>query len=355
MKHKIAIIGAGFFGCLGSLKLTEIKNVYVDLYEKKEDILLSASGKNQMRAHVGYHYPRSKETVDEVRKSTKKFESFFPKNVFEKTKNFYALANKKTKINSNQYLDFLKENNLYYRNLKKFQFVEKKNIDSVFLVKEKIINIFNARKYLKKKISSNKKIKLFLNTNFNKSKIDDYDKIIYATYEENNFNIKGFTKNIKKKRYELVEKILVKMPSIFSKTSIVVLDGNFVCIDPYLGTNLHLLSDVKNSKIEIQNKRFVEFNNYKKKYLSKQLVKNVKVSLFKKFVEDSKKYLPILTKAKYHGSFFVVRAIDHNKNDTRKTEVKKLSEKIFTIYGGKWITAVSTAIKLKLQIKKRLK
>ncbi len=352
MKHKIAIIGAGFFGCLGSLKLTEIKNVYVDLYEKKEDILLSASGKNQMRAHVGYHYPRSKETVDEVRKSTKKFESFFPKNVFEKTKNFYALANKKTKINSNQYLDFLKKNNLYYRKLKKFQFVEKKNIDSVFLVKEKIINIFNARKYLKKKISSNKKIKLFLNTNFNKSKIDDYDKIIYATYEENNFNIKGFTKNIKKKRYELVEKILVKMPSIFSKTSIVVLDGNFVCIDPYLGTNLHLLSDVKNSKIEIQNKRFVEFNNYKKKYLSKQLVKNVKVSLFKKFVEDSKKYLPILTKAKYHGSFFVVRAIDHNKNDTRKTEVKKLSEKIFTIYGGKWITAVSTAIKLKLQIKK---
>ena len=109
MKHKIAIVGGGFFGCLGSLKLAEIKDVYVDLYEKKEDILLSASGKNQMRAHLGYHYPRSVDTVKEVQKSTKKFESFFPKNVFEKTKNFYAIANKGTKTNTLQYLIFLKK------------------------------------------------------------------------------------------------------------------------------------------------------------------------------------------------------------------------------------------------------
>ena len=45
MKYKIAIVGGGFFGCLASLKLSEIKNVYVDLYEKKENILLSVSGK----------------------------------------------------------------------------------------------------------------------------------------------------------------------------------------------------------------------------------------------------------------------------------------------------------------------
>jgi len=355
MKHKIAIIGGGFFGCLGSLKLAEIKNVSVDLYEKREDILLSTSGKNQMRAHCGYHYPRSRGTVAEIQKSIKKFELFFPKNVFEKTKNFYAIANKGTKINSHQYINFLKKNKLYFKKLNKFQFVEKKNIDSIFSVKEKIINIFKVRKFLKKKIINNRKVKLLLNTTFDESKIKNYDNVIYATYEENNSNIKGITKDIKKKRYELVEKILVKMPSIFAKISIVVLDGNFVCIDPYLGTNLHLLSDVKNSKIEISNKKFPRFKNYRKKYLNKDLVKNVKISYFKKFIKNSKKYLPILAKAKYHGSFFVVRSIDHNKNDSRKTEIKKISEKIFTIYSGKWITAVSTAIKLKLKIEKSLK
>ena len=129
------------------------------------------------------------------------------------------------------------------------------------------------------------------------------------------------------------------MPSIFTNTSIVILDGNFVCIDPYLGTNLHLLSDVKNSKIEIQNKKFVNFKSYKKKYLDNKLVKNIKISLFKKFIKNSKKYLPILNKAKYYGSFFVVRAIDYETD-----RIKKLSKKIYTIYSGKWITAVSTTI-----------
>ncbi len=355
MKHRIAIVGGGFFGCLGSLKLAEIKSVQVDLFEKRKDILLSASGKNQMRAHLGYHYPRSKETVREVQKSTRKFELFFPKNVFGKTKNFYAIANKRSKTNSNHYIKFLKENRLYFKKLKKHDFFEKKNIESFFLVKEKIINIFNARKYLKQKILKNKKVQLFLNTKFDNSKIKNYDKVIYATYEENNSNIKNLTKNIKKKRFELVEKILVKMPSIFTQTSIVVLDGNFVCIDPYLGTNLHLLSDVKNSKIEIQNKKFLNLKNNKKKYLGKDLIKNIKISNFKKFIKNSKKFLPILTKAKYYGSFFVVRAIDHNKDDTRKTEIKKISEKIFTIYSGKWITAVSTSINLKLKVSKSLK
>ena len=35
---------------------------------------------------------------------------------------------------------------------------------------------------------------------------------------------------------------------------------NFVCIDPYLGTNYHLLSDVKNSKLETKIGKFPFFN-----------------------------------------------------------------------------------------------
>ena len=48
-------------------------------------------------------------------------------------------------------------------------------------------------------------------------------------------------------KFEFVEKILIK-PKKFQKKSYVVVDGNFVCVDPYVGTNYHLLSDVKNSK-----------------------------------------------------------------------------------------------------------
>ena len=110
-----------------------------------------------------------------------------------------------------------------------------------------------------------------------------------------------------------------------------MLDGYFVCVDPYLGTNLHLLSDVKNSKIEVQYKKSPNFKSHFKKYLNDYLIKEKRISNFSKFIENSKKYLPILSKAKYYGSFYVIRSIDKNKNDTRVTKILKLIKK-FILY-----------------------
>ena len=55
---KIAILGAGWFGCHIASKL-KIKND-VDLYEKKNQILSGTSSYNTNRLHHGFHYPRSK-------------------------------------------------------------------------------------------------------------------------------------------------------------------------------------------------------------------------------------------------------------------------------------------------------
>ena len=38
-------------------------NYDVDLYEKEKTILCGASRANQMRFHLGYHYPRSLKTL----------------------------------------------------------------------------------------------------------------------------------------------------------------------------------------------------------------------------------------------------------------------------------------------------
>ena len=45
-----------------------------------------------------------------------------------------------------------------------------------------------------------------------------------------------------------------------------VLDGKFVSLDPYLGSNYHLLSDVKNSKLEITENYYPSFKSFKKIY-----------------------------------------------------------------------------------------
>ena len=72
---KIAIIGAGWFGChLAS----ELKNDghSILLFEKEKDIFAGASGNNQNRLHLGYHYPRSESTIVQTINS---YNSFFNK------------------------------------------------------------------------------------------------------------------------------------------------------------------------------------------------------------------------------------------------------------------------------------
>ena len=86
-KKKIAVVGAGLFGCTIALILSKKYNV--DLYERKPDILNEASMCNQFRFHLGFHYPRSEKTVNEIRISNKHFVNFYGKDVFGKTKNFY--------------------------------------------------------------------------------------------------------------------------------------------------------------------------------------------------------------------------------------------------------------------------
>ena len=54
---KIAIIGAGWYGCHIASKLME-EDFHVTVFEKETAIFQHASGKNQNRLHVGFHYAR---------------------------------------------------------------------------------------------------------------------------------------------------------------------------------------------------------------------------------------------------------------------------------------------------------
>ena len=138
------------------------------------------------------------------------------------------------------------------------------------------------------------------------------------------------------------------MPSIYRKKSYVIIDGKFVCLDPYLGTNYHLLSDVKNSKIEVIKKNKPIFKSKKRKYLNDKIHKNLKISNFKKFVDHSSNYLPFIKKAKYVGSMFIVRALKLNveKTDERTGEIQQINKKFISVFSGKWNTCVYVANKL---------
>ena len=347
---KIAIIGAGIFGCTLSLILSEKRSNRIQLYEKNSDIMLQASKYNQQRFHHGFHYPRSQKTLNEISKSRKSFEKFYGKDIFGKTKNYYGLVEKNGKTKKKEYLKFLKKNNLNFKITNHKNFSHK--IDLKILTNEKILHydkLKNKIKFLIKK----SKIKLKLNQPFRNEDKERFDYIFVCTYSENNKNLKKLDiKNLNKFRYELIEKMVIQLPKKYKKLSYVIIDGKFLCIDPYLGTKYHLLSHVKHSKLEIKNSILEKFSNSHSKKIGKFIkIKNNKN--FNKYINDGKKYLPFLKLSKYVGSFFGVCAIEVNKEktDQRTNLFKKHTKKIFSISSGKWNTAVHISNNVKEYLK----
>ncbi len=343
--QKIAIIGSGFFGSTCALILS--KFFKVDLFEKKNKILCGASRANQMRFHLGYHYPRSLKTIQEVKKAKQSFIKFYGKNIFGNTKNYYGVSKIDSKINYKKYIKFLKKNNLKYKKIYKHDFG--KLVEGSIISEEKNLNFFKIRKKILSKIKRSN-IKLNLNTEFKKSMLKNYSKVIIAVYDQNNLVLKqlGFNEH-KKYKFELVEKILIKLPKKFRNKSYMVIDGQFVCLDPYLGTKYHLLSHNKFSKIEVKKSKYPNFYNKKKRYLNSGLIKKRKISKYDKFIEDGSKYLPFLKDSKYFSSFFVTRAINLNKEktDERINEIKVHKNKVITIFSGKWNTCVDISHQIK--------
>ena len=337
---KLAVIGSGFFGITLGLILS--KKHEVDIYEKENSILNGASSSNQFRFHLGYHYPRSQKTMHEINKSKDLFISYFGKKIFGKTFNYYLVANT-SKTSYKKYEQFLIKNNLYY--ISKNLFSNNKFIEKTILTKEKILNIFNFKKIVIDKIKKSN-LNLKLKTEFNKKNLEEYDKVIIATYSNNNLLLRKLgIKKLSDYKFQLVEKILVKLPKQYSKKSFIVIDGNYVCVDPYLGTKYHLLSDVKLSKLETTIGKFPTFKNKNKKYLNKGIIKNIKISRFNKFINRSSSYLPFLREAKYIGSMYVVRTIKKNKEktDERTSSVNFHSNKILSVLSGKWNNCVFLA------------
>ena len=238
---KIAIVGGGFFGIAAAIKIKEKHPLSkVSIYEMQNDLLLGTSGKNQFRWHLGYHYPRSEETIKECKQSYKEFNKYLSKSKI-KSQNYYAISNKDSNISFSNYLKILKKHNLNFEITNNHP-LNLKAIEGVIKVNESLINISKAR-IISKKILKDLKINTFFNKKINLDEKfkNEFDFIVVATYENNNYLLQ----KKKKKKFQLVEKIIVKTPKFLKNKSFVIMDGNFMCIDPYENKKYSIIGNVK--------------------------------------------------------------------------------------------------------------
>ena len=95
-----------------------------------------------------------------------------------------------------------------------------------------------------------------------------------------------------------------------------------------------------------------KFPDIDKEYLhllDSGIIKNPSHTNYAKFIESSLEFFPEIKNAQHIGSMFTVRAVPPRVEDTdeRPTLVKKINEKIITVFSGKITTCAEAAKEVK--------
>jgi hypothetical protein len=310
---KCAVVGAGIYGITAATKL-KTAGYIVDLYDSEDDILKKASGINQYRIHRGYHYPRSPETIESCKSNEESFIKYYNQSIVNNNiKHYYSIASEESLVTSQEYLTVLDKAKLDWKIVETLP-----NCDLTIEVEEKLYDPNMLRSICRERIKGNG-INLILNKYVEKLK--GYTHVVYATYT----SLNDFTKDKEDYQFELCEKPVLKLPSIYQNKSIVIMDGPFMCFDPLADTGYHLGGNVVHAIHASNIGKTPKIPLVYEEYLNKGVVKKPKYTNIDRFIESAKKFFPEIENSEYIGSMYTIRTVLPYKDDTdeRPTIVTK--------------------------------
>ena len=153
-KIKIAIIGAGWFGCHIGYKLKK-NNFNVKIFEKGKNIFDNASANNTNRLHLGFHYPRTIKTREMSSDGYQKFIKEYPNFSIKLKNNIYAIADDNAnKTSSKIFKNSMIKSKLKFKEYNVFK-TDLINIDKAFNTSERQIDHFKAKSFFLNKLKKN--------------------------------------------------------------------------------------------------------------------------------------------------------------------------------------------------------
>lgn len=338
---KIAVVGGGIFGITAAWFLAK-EGFLVDLYEKENDIFKAASGINQYRLHRGYHYPRSKETILTCLHGEKEFRNVYPEAILDDgIEHYYSIAKEGSFLTPEQFSNVWKECGLEYEE-KDLEIVNKEKIAANFKIKEFLFDPAKLKEICWLKLKQYK-VNVLLNTEGRYEVLKNkYDLIIVATYAHNNAFLGDYLDAQKDYQFELCEKLVLKLPEKFHKKSVIVMDGPFMCIDPYGRTGYHVMGNVVHAIHSRTVGKKIELYGEYARLLNNGIIKNPSLTNVKKFLEHASEFFPGIEKAEHIGSMYTIRTVlpHREHDDARPTIVEQINDKIVTLFSGKIPTCI---------------
>ncbi|RBQ29245.1 FAD-dependent oxidoreductase [Aliarcobacter vitoriensis] len=344
--YDVIVIGAGFFGLRTALFFAKI-NKKVLILESNSKAFQNASLINQARVHNGYHYPRSYPTALSSHNHYEIFCEEYKTAISGEFKKIYAIAQKNSYINANQFENFcnkiqipLKEatsdiKGLFNRNL----------IENVYLTKEVAFNAYIIKEILLQELSKFSNVEIKYNTSVNKiekkekalvltqtGEIYSTDNLFNITYASINNLLQNSNFSLLDFKLEFAEIALIKPPKELKTLGITIMDGEYWSSMPFPTYNCHSLSHVRYTPHYSWFEKEKCINPYELLKIKPQTK-----SLY--MIKDASRYVPIIDKAEYIKSLYTIKTIvsRNEDNDGRPIVIKKHNNKpnIYSILGSK--------------------
>jgi hypothetical protein len=147
MTSKIAIIGGGWYGCHVATSLAAL-GFEVRLFEQHNRLLHEASGNNQFRLHLGFHYARHHGTRIQSRDGYSRFMERYSGLSREIAENIYAVPHEDSLIDWQTYKLVMTSTGLNYREVSPTA-AGLTRMDGVMMVDERVLLIERSRNYFK--------------------------------------------------------------------------------------------------------------------------------------------------------------------------------------------------------------
>ena len=336
LQPRMAVVGAGLFGCTAALELSAA-GYQVDLLEKHHEIIQEASAINQYRVHRGYHYPRSDSTVSECLRAIPLFMKSYGTAIMqhEVKESFYAIASKDSKVSASEYLDFLKRHDLEYEIVDSLP-----NTDLTVRVREDLFDPEKIKNIIVDRLFGSG-VSARCGVEVTDKMLDQYDGAVIATYSRQN----TFAQKASTYQFELVEKPIFQLPEQYRGRSVVILDGPFLCIDPYSDTPYHVMGNVVHAIHHANTGEAPVIPPGYENVLNRGVIKNPPMSKVNKFLDAAKEFFPGIEQSAHIGSMFTVRTVlpYRDSDDARPTIVDWLAPKKLGIFAGKICHSVAAA------------
>jgi predicted dehydrogenase/glycine/D-amino acid oxidase-like deaminating enzyme len=348
-RPSVAVVGGGIFGATCALELAKIADV--SMFERHGELLTEVSFNNQFRHHSGFHYPRSYDTIAEIRAAKKEFEDEYEEAIIRDFPSYFCVSATGVEIPAERYLAACMNSNLQFTlGGPPEGILDMSRVNLCLKTDEAVYDLERLRQIVTERLRRNKDIRFHLGTEVVSGDIrgdgtkrlkvagpdgvreESFDFLVNATYANRNVLAKWFGFPIEPLRFDLYELLVLQIP--IPQICVTIIDGPFTSL---VGTGREgefLLSHIHNSV----SRSVICADGMPPDW--GPLPTNRETML-----RHSSRYLPVLGKVTHVDSRWATRTVNAFARDfdARPTVITNHGFGCWSVLGGKIITCVTNA------------